>query len=92
MMTAGSLQATRSWAYAWVVLPAAAALFAGWVGLSRDGGSALEGTARLVASALLLGVVGAVAQVLVDRRVAGRHASIRADIAAAGGLSRRLMV
>ena len=91
-MTPGSLRARRPWTYAWLVLPAAAAFTAGWVGVTRDGGSLLEGVVRLVASVLLMGVAAAAAHVLLERRDADRHASIRADIAATGGLSRRLMV
>ena len=91
-MTPGSLRARKPWAYAWLVLPAVAAFLAGWVGVSRDGGSVLEGVVRLLASALLMAVSAGAASVVLDRRNAERHASIRADIAAAGGLNRRLMV
>ena len=91
-MTPGWIRARTSWAHAWLLLPAFAALTAGWVGVVRDGGSILEGTARLLASALLMAVAAALASVVHERRDAVRHASIRADIAAGGGLSRRLMV
>ena len=91
-MTPGSLRARKPWAYGWLLLPAAAAFTAGWVGLTRDGGSLLEGVVRLVASALVMAVAAGAAHEAVDRRNWGRHASIRADIAAAGGLNRRLMV
>lgn len=91
MITPGSLRARRSLAYS-LVVPAVAAFTAGWVGVSREGGSLLEGVVRMVASVLLMGVAAAAAHVVVERRNADRHASIRADIAATGGLSRRLMV
>jgi hypothetical protein len=92
-MTPGSTRARMPWAHAWLLLlPVLAAFTSGWVGVTRDGGSMLEGTARFLASGLLMVVGAAVAHVVHDRRDAGRHASIQADIAAGGGLNRRLMV
>lgn len=92
-MMPGSLRvAKKPWTYSWVVLPALAAFLAGWVAVVRDGGTLLDGAVRTVASVLLMGVAAGAAHVAVDRRNAVRHASIRAEIAAGGGLRHRLMV
>jgi len=90
-MTPGSFRARRPFASLWLVVPCSAALLAGWVGMSRDGGGLLEGVVRTLASTLLMLVVAAAAHVAAQHRDAERHASIRAEIAAAGGLKRRLM-
>ena len=92
-MMPGSLRAkTKPWAHTWLVLPALAAFLAGWVAVARDGGSLLDGVVRTLAGALLMGVAAGVAHVAVEQRNTVRHASIRAEIAAGGGLRHRLMV
>ena len=91
-MTAVSLRVRRLWANAWVALPGLAALLTGWGVVSREGGSLLEGVVRASASALLMVVAASLAHVVVEHRRYERHASIRAEIAAGGGLTRRLMV
>jgi hypothetical protein len=91
-MMPGSQATKRPWTYSWLVLPAMAAFLAGWVAVARDGGSLLDGVVRTLASALLMGVAAGIAHVAVQQRNAVRHASIRAEIAAGGGLRHRLMV
>lgn len=92
-MMPGPLRATKKpWAHAWLVLPALAAFLAGWAAVARDGGTLLDGVVRTVASALLMGVAAGAAHLAVEQRNAERHASIRAEIAAGGGLRHRLMV
>ena len=61
-------------------------------GLSVGDASFLSGLARTTASLLLLAVAAAAAHALVEWRQEVRHDSIRADIAAGGGLGKRLMV
>lgn len=92
-MMPGSHRATkRPWTYSWLVLPALAPFLAGWLAVARDGGTLLDGAVRTLASALLMGVAAGVAHMAVEQRNAVRHASIRAEIAAGGGLRHRLMV
>ncbi|HVM05693.1 MAG TPA: hypothetical protein VM242_11015 [Acidimicrobiales bacterium] len=92
-MMPGSLRATKKpWGHLWLALPALAAFLAGWAAVARDGGSLLDGVVRTVASALLMGAAAGVAHLVVEQRNAERHASIRAEIAASGGLRHRLMV
>jgi peptidoglycan/LPS O-acetylase OafA/YrhL len=61
-------------------------------GISPTGGAVVSGLARTMATILLMGVAAAVAHAVVERRQETRHASIRDEIAAAGGLRQRLMV
>lgn len=90
------VQHLRAWwsrAHLAVLLPAAviAALVSSAVDRSA-GHPILAALARSTAVVLLVGVSWACVQLALRWRAVVRHDSIRADIAAAGGLGRRLMI
>ena len=75
-----------------VPVAVAVAVLAVSTGVSPSGESVAAGLARTMATILLMGVAAAAAHAVVERRSEARHASIRDEIAAAGGLRQRLMV
>lgn len=77
----------------WDIVFPAALLVALVVSIADDSpGGTLALAARVVAILLLVAVAGASAQLAHQRRTAVSHASIRADIAASGGLGKRLTI
>ena len=76
-----------------VLLPLSLALALIFPVLSGSSGQDfLTYSARATAVVLLLGVIGASVETAQRWRIFTRHDSIRADITAAGGLGKRLMV
>ena len=71
-----------------VLVVAVVAARAGFVG---DHESVLAGLTTTAAGVLLMAVAAAVAHAVLEMRRVLRHDSIRAEIAAAGGLAKRLM-
>jgi len=76
-----------------VLLPLSLVVALIFPGLTASSGqSFVASSARATAVVLLLGVIGAAVEMAHRWRVFIRHDSIRADITAAGGLGKRLMI
>jgi hypothetical protein len=92
MLDNDRLRSWMSWSRWSGELPAVlAAMMVGTVVLAASGGL-VEKLSTIAAAALLAGVTQASLQVVRQWRTIADHASIRADIAAAGGLGQRLSV
>jgi len=78
----------------WAVVVGALLFVLAYSAVSRspDGGSLFGASARATAVVLLSAVTWSVVQMAQQWRVFIRHDSIRSDIAAAGGLGKRLSV